>query len=302
MMYQMTIILFLFYTCLSQIIGKEPVSKLHLKSVNSIKQLNSSNEKRFDLSGMVMHKNAIYVIADKEWNNHIYKLDTSETTFSVQTIQDLRLKEKIDIEGIDILGDDFCFIDEWDNEIYSVLQWASDVKKIVIPWKENSINRSKWGNKGFEGLAVDNENDVLYLAKERQPRRIFKVDLKTKQISEPFAELINSEKNGDDIADMKYENNSLYILERGNGLVTKINVKTNEKNSLSFQHLVCKDGQRIYNNKHPEYGMAESLLLTKDEIWIGLDNNGDQVSEYGKSLGLKGNKPVILICERPKDF
>jgi hypothetical protein len=63
------------------------------------------------------------------------------------------------------------------------------------------------------------------------------------------------------------------------------------------------NGKRIFENEHPEYGMAEALLLTKNQIWIGLDNNGDPVSDFGKSLGLEQNSnTVILIFERPEGF
>jgi hypothetical protein len=49
--------------------------------------------------------------------------------------------------------------------------------------------------------------------------------------------------------------------------------------------------------------MAEAFILTPDEIWIGFDNNGDPVSEYGKSLGLKeGNETAIIIFKRPRGF
>ena len=84
--------------------------------------------------------------------------------------------------------------------------------------------------------------------------------------------------------------------------MTKIDVKSNQKYSVSFRHIVFKDGQRLFKNKNPEYGMAEALLLTENEIWIGLDNNGDNVSKYGKSIGLNGNKPAILIFKRPEGF
>ena len=50
-------------------------------------------------------------------------------------------------------------------------------------------------------------------------------------------------------------------------------------------------------------GMTEGFILRDNEIWIGTDNNGDQVSDYGKSVGLKaGNKTAIFVFKRPKGF
>lgn len=302
MRYQIILLLFVFFIYAKMLSQNDTIPKLELIENNPIKQLKTNEKKRFDLSGIVKHQGTILVIADKEWNNHIYKLDTAANAFSVSSVKEFSTNGKTDFEGIDVCENKFYLIEEWENDVYEVTFDSGKLDKLVIPWKKHRIDRINWGNKGFEGLAYDCENNILYLAKERQPRKIYKFDLKTKEITEPFASFINEEESGFDIADMKYENGFLYILERGLGLVTKINTQTNEKYSLSFQHLVFKDGQRLYKNDHPEYGMAEALLLTESEIWIGLDNNGNKISEYGKSLGLKDDKPVILIFKRPENF
>ena len=92
-------------------------------------------------------------------------------------------------------------------------------------------------------------------------------------------------------------------MERGLGQVTRIDTKSGEKSSVSFQSLVFKNGQRMFKNDNPQFGMAEALLLTNDEIWIGFDNNGDPVSDYGKTLGLiDGTNTVVIIFERPEGF
>lgn len=302
MIQQITLLLFLLNTFASTSQGNKSIEKLMLKSNHSIKQLKINSKERFDLSGIVKFKDAIYVIADKDWNNHIYKIDTSKFNFTVSSVKELCFNKGIDIEGIDLFGENFCFVEEGENDFYLVEPQSCKPKKVPIDWSKHGIDHLNWGNKGFEGVAVDNENKIVYFGKERQPRRIYKVDLASGEISQPFSALVDAEISGYDIADMKYENGFLYILERGLGLVTKINVKTNEKKSLSFQHLVFKNGQRLYKNGNVEYGMAEALLLTSDEIWIGIDNNGDKVTKYGESLGLKGNKPVIMIFKRPEGF
>jgi hypothetical protein len=265
------------------------------------KQLEKS-AKRFDLSGIVSYKNKVLVIADKEWNKHIYVADTSLTGFEIRVFQELCIEREIDIEGIEYCNNKFYLIDELNNQVYEAQSGSCQLKTLSIPWSSYGIDFSGWGNKGFEGIAIDCSNQVLYLAKEREERRIFSIDLKTMRISEPFTEQLKSG-GGHDIADLKYENNHLYLLERGLGLVTRIDIKTGEKKSVSFQHLVLKNGQRLYKNGNPQFGMAEALLLTPFEIWIGLDNNGDPVSDYGKSLGLNpGNNPVIIIFKRPPGF
>lgn len=288
---------------LVQLKTNQNIEKLELVKNNAVMQLFTNSDKRFDLSGIVQHDGAIYVVADKEWDNHLYKLNSEGHSFKVEAVQDLCINGKIDFEGIDKCGNTFYLIEEAKSDVYKFSLNDCKLNKINIAWEKAGVDYSDWGNKGFEGLAADCDNNILYLAKERQDRRIYKVDLNSGEISEPYKSLINSNEEGYDIADLKFENEALYILERGHGLVTKINLKTGQKRSVCYQHVVLNKNQRLYDNGNPKYGMAEALMLTDNQVWIGLDNNGDKVSEYGKSIGLKeGTDPVILIFERPEGF
>jgi len=281
----------------------QDVKDLELISNDAIKQLVPENDKRFDLSGIVEYKGNIYVIADKEWDNQVYRIDTTTTGFNVAETIELCIEGKIDFEGIDFCKDKFYIIDETRNDVYQGELNSCRLIKLSIPWERYNIDRTNWGNKGFEGIAWDCEDQLLFLAREREPRRIYQYDVRKNVITEPFAEIINSDKVGVDIADLKYENGALYVLERGQGLVTRIDIKTKEKRSVSFQHIVLSGNHRLYNNSNYVFGMAEALLLTKDQIWIGIDNNGDEVSDYGKTIGLKaGTQPAIMIFKRPIGF
>ena len=277
------------------------IKPLKLKE-NGIKQLEKKTKQRFDLSGICLFKDTIWVVADKKNNNFIYRVDTNLNSFRIYPDKKLCPKRKIDFEGIDVYKNKMFLINEWYDNVL-VVQNNCKLKDINIEWQRAGIDNKDWGNRGLEGIAFDEKNAFLYLAKEREPRRIFKIDLKTGTISEPFEKVLNNHTIGYDISDMKFENGYLYIMERSSGTIIRIDVKNNKTLSYSYQHIVYNKGQRLFSNNTPQYGMAEALLLTKDEIWIGLDNNGDPVSEYGKSLGLKeGNNTVILIFKRPEGF
>ncbi|MBN1251877.1 MAG: SdiA-regulated domain-containing protein [Bacteroidales bacterium] len=279
------------------------IYNLKLIKNNPYKQFKTLNDKRFDLSGITSNGKDIFIIADKEYNNKIYKIDTTTNNFRILSEIELCTTSKIDYEGIDFYNNHFYIIEEWENDIYKTEPTSCKLEKIDINWKSLNIDDSDWGNKGLEGIAIDCENDILYIAKERQPRRVFSINLKTNEISEPFKDIFYQNEEGYDISDMKFENKYLYILERSKALVTRLDIKTKETKSVSFNTIVYNNGKRIYANKSPQYGMGEALLLSKNQIWIGLDNNGDMVSEYGKSLGLEQNtKTVILIFERPDWF
>jgi hypothetical protein len=275
---------------------------LELADFKPIRQLNSEDNLQFDLSGMLLFENKVLAIADKDWNNHIYKIDTTGNSFLLSIFQELCTTGNIDIEGIEYYNNRFYLINEFGSDVYFAEKGKCTLSKLEIPWKTRNIDNSVWGNKGLEGIAIDGENSILYLAKEREERNIFRVNLKTLEISEPFVQQLN-DGGGHDISEMKFDNGYLYYLERGLGCISRINVNTGEKTSVSFHNLDFYNGQRIFKNDNPQFGMAEAFILTPDEIWIGFDNNGDPVSDYGKSLGLKeGNKTAIFLFKRPRGF
>ena len=46
-----------------------------------------------------------------------------------------------------------------------------------------------------------------------------------------------------------------------------------------------------------------TYVILEDEIWIGLDNNYLEASEYAqKTYGLYGANPAIIKFKRPKGF
>jgi hypothetical protein len=90
-------------------------------------------------------------------------------------------------------------------------------------------------------------------------------------------------------------------------MVTRFNLKTTEILRYSFLPYASneKHEQSLYKSEHPEFGVAEALLLTKNQIWIGMDNNQLKVNKknkWVKQFGLKGNAPAILIFKRPENF
>lgn len=279
-----------------------PVLKLQLIAIHGIKQLDSDSKEQFDLSGMLFYNGMILAVADKEWNRSIYRIHDKGKTFSYDPYTELCPGFSLDLEGIEFSENGFYLIDETTSDVYEVTGKSCEMHKLSIPWDRYNIDKSAWGNKGFEGIAYDGKNLLLYLAKEREPARIFCVDLKKMIISEPFTEFLSSVKETD-ISELKYEKGYLYMLERKEGLITRINIKTGDIISASFLDYEYKNGQRLYKNKNPQYGMAESFIFKDNEIWIGLDNNGNNVSEYGKSMGLnEGNKTAILVFKRPGGF
>lgn len=264
-----------------------------------IKQLEENYASRFDLSGIVKVSDKIFVVADKPYNNYIYEIKINDNDWSIENTIEIGLLDQVDIEAVDYCNRDFYFTNEHGNIIYE-MDSTHKIRVVKPYYKGKNIDIRNWKkNTGLESLAIDCENSIIYAAKERQARFIYAVDLKYNNIITKFN---IPETESSDFADMKYENSFIYLLERNGNYITKIDVKTEKVVAkVSYKNTCSSPEGKLYEPS--KYGMAEALLLTETEIWIGLDNNGLTVSENAaKKHGMKGSQPAILRFARPAGF
>jgi len=154
------------------------------------------------------------------------------------------------------------------------------------------------GNDGFEGMAIDCQNQMMYATKEMLPRFIITVDLKTNKILKKW----NIPRTDSlDYTDAKFENGYLYVLERTGMLVAKVDPKTEKViKKFSYKNMEKRPGYLFGPASH---NIGEALELTSDEIWIGFDSNGlKTTAESQKDLGLSGRDPLIMRFKRPANF
>ncbi len=284
----------LLFAC--QLIAQNRYAELQLID---IKQLKENYGSRFDLSGIVKVSDKTYVVADKPYNNYIYEIKLNDNDWSIENTIEIGLLDQVDIEAIDHCNGNFYFTNEHGNIIYEMN--ANQKIRIVKPYyKGKNIDIEHWKkNTGLESLAIDCENSIIYAAKERQARFIYTVDLKYNNIISKFN---IPETESSDFADMKYENGYIYLLERNGNYITKVDVKTEQVIAkVSYKNTCSSPEGKLYEPS--KYGMAEALLLTENEIWLGLDNNGLTVSENAaKKHSMKGSQPAILRFVRPVGF
>lgn len=285
-------LLLLFYSMI--VFGQlAPSKELELISMHTLE----AYPYRFDFSGLTRYYDDYLVVADKTWNQYAYKIKIDSLHWYLTDSIQLGLSNNSDLEGIDFCQESgLYFIDEKFNRAY--LMDASGKSHMIFN-KGQLRDGLKWGtNSGLEGVAVDCENNILYLAKERDPRFIVTFDLGEQMITDIF-DLPDSES---DISDLKFENGFLYMLERNANYVTKINVQTKQLIArVSYGETCSHADGKLYS--YSDYGLAEALLLNKDEIWIGLDNNGLPFSEHAlKTYGLRGNQPLLIKFKRPQGF
>lgn len=267
------------------------IPSFELKAIN---QLNTTEV--FDLSGITCwNTDSCFVVSDKQ--NIIYYLD--QATFTPSIHRNLNISNKLDLEAIDHCNQNFYLAFETGrNQVVRILE--TDYRVLISKQSE------KWKNKGIEAIALNCAENVLFFAKERQPAILFKADLNQKNpevYSIYTKELTQNSKN--DITDLKFssglDGNFLYILKRYERIVQRINLETGAIFARSFAEFTANaQGEHIlYKVKQKEryYGLAEALLITNTEIWVGLDNNGKVINPehpLTKLYKLKGSAPVFL--------
>lgn len=269
---------------------------LKLKSVHQLIMTDTLN---FDFSGIVQKDDSIFVVADKPWNTYIYSIAFNQDGWFVDAQRAITSTEKFDLEAIDFSDGNFYLANEYTGSVNLLVPGATEIQPIPINFDAHGLAPGTWKNAGWEGLAIDATKKTMYLTKERQPRFIIAVDMATWTIKEQF-DIPQTESN--DFSDAKFHKGHLYLLERNGNYVTKINPKTKKVLAkYHYRHIASHPKGKLYEPE--KYGMAEALLLTENEIWIGIDNNGLDVSDYAQqAYRLKAKAPAILKFERPKDF
>lgn len=286
------------------------------------------NRDKVEMSGLIKKGNDLLFIGDKLSNRSIYKIIFEKERFYYKdyiNLSDLSgykpyftkalllkhggriLKSPFDLEGLSFCGDDFYLVNEQVRHLLKVsknkfhqfkIDFETEFKKLKYPLEKIATNA------GFEGVAIDCKNEIAFIAQERSPRGIFKVDLKTQKVLDTF--LFNNEEGkygSNDFSDLHFENGFLYLLERNSHTITKYSVKENKiVASVSFGKLASMHLRDLYNTGE-SFGIAEGLTMSKERIYIGVDNNGKSLSKKGSdAYKIEGNFSSLIIYQRPKDF
>ncbi|MCQ2975664.1 MAG: SdiA-regulated domain-containing protein [Bacteroidales bacterium] len=287
---------------------KQNCPQLELLHANSIYMLAENDcpqsKKQFDISSFAMYEDRIIGVADKAWTTDVYYIDTvagGKFYISVAAKGNFADPDNLDLEAVDVINNKILVSSEIPNIIY-VQNTEGEFDTMDLDFTKIDSDLSTWGaaNCGLEGMTVDNDNGIIYFAKERDPRRLFSYDVRKEEFSTSFDDVVSPTESGD-ISDLQYIDGYIYYLDRANCLVVRIDVDTHEKTSYSFVKYSNNGRIHIYS---ADYGMAEALLITDNAIFIGMDNNYDTVSPYGEELGLThgSQAPSIFVFKRPDGF
>lgn len=238
-----------------------------------------------------------------------------EYKISAKAIADKKkLGEWLDLEGVS-----FCPKTGWflvNERLRDIIRVTVDDELMVLNWDQSTVPQLMQGgaNAGIEAIAVDCERNVIWVAKERNPRFIIGVNADTGKVIRTIA-LSGSDRSGqrvidyrsghglmdipDDIAGLAYDRDHLYVLERNTYEVAKYSLALGRVISRMSYYMAAS---KLYEQTEP-YGLAEGLWLDKEQIFIGFDHNGGLLSaSTSRESGVLGAYPVLLKFKRPTDF
>lgn len=282
-----------------------------------------------ELSGITVKNRFLYAIADKPLNHYIYKVNFNQIGLILSPFNDLKqkegflqyiasttvsregghiLKSPLDLEGIAYCDDIWYLVNEQARHILKVegpkiaplkIDFANYFEKMNIPFKDLDANA------GFEGLAIDCENNIFYVAQERSPRGIIVVNGSNMEVSDFFN--IPTERPeatvNEDFSDLFFDRGHLYILERNFYAITKINPKTKAViDRVHFEKLGKFNLKNLYKTGN-KFGIAEGLTMSEDTIYISVDNNQNTLTDEAKKhFDENSNHSAILFFQRPPGF
>jgi uncharacterized protein YjiK len=261
----------------------------------------SPDNKRFDLSGLVKVNSEIIGVADKPWNKFLYSITPGDSgnVDTTNILHALSYDFESDFEAIDYSDNSFYIADERHSMIYQLDIRTDQLTPITLSWPQE-VNIDDWGNAGIEAMAVDSEG-YIYIGKERDDPALFRASLSDGSV---VSLELNDFPDNFDVSDMKYENQHLYFLNRGNYQIIKWDIETKEiVNHFDYSFVLNAGGEKAYSGSR--YPMAEGLILTSEHIWIALDNNGDLYNKKNPWIEMSnfaGENPLLVCFNRPKGF
>jgi hypothetical protein len=292
-------------------------------------QESTFGERAYELSGIARWRNAMLIVADNNDDLAISEIRTHRNRFLIEPRLELanlrgfdafkldalnQAKARghdrwLDLEGIATCGDVIYLANERIRQVVRVENQM--VTGLAIDFSGFPQIMDGESNAGFEGIAVDCANQIMWLAKERDPRGIVAVDLKQSKAT-GFHLVPGSDRQGQrvmewrsgnglidvspDIGDLFFSDGHLYVLERNSYEIAKLDVQSY---AVVARVSFFQSAFGMYDTGEP-FGVAEALWMDSDTIWLGMDNNGSQLATRAtERFRVSGNPPGILKLRRP---
>lgn len=260
--------------------------------------------RRVDPSGLARVNGELMVVSDKEEYPDLYVLrpgDAQTVQMEVARAHPMGTAGH-DTEGLAACGTTLWAVVEQTPELVRMeAEGPPTVKEIDFSAVGAELpHPALWLNAGLEGVACAPDGR-LWVAKEREPRAIFRVDPLTATALEVWRDPADAERTVDGTAfwpswsGLHFDRGSLYALHRDGHRIVRMNADTGAVTGS----LPLDFDERVLYADAAAWGMAEGLWLDADTIWVVLDNNA-RLLRAGPRAGEPA--PLLLRYDRPPGF
>lgn len=257
-------------------------------------------------SGITVFDKRVLMVSDNDGDWVIYEIVPGEVNYRAREFINFRSgydrvkrdkREELDLEGLALYGNSFLIVDERDRKVFVLSR--SGLLKIIdndidLYSKRVGLRFSSHSNAGFEGISVDNQKGIFFIANEREPAIIFLLRMRReKLITIDHLNMEEMLRSYVDISDLLFYKGYLYAIHRRARTIIKID----PYNKLIRDSLFYGDATRGLYSDDESRGFVEGLYINKKSILLLLDSNGRKMSK--RKYGQNG---ALIIMKRPDGF
>ncbi len=235
----------------------------------------------FEPSGLTLWDGELFTVSDK--HNYIYRIVLGQNKAILEPFIHISNdgQGKYDFEGITHDDEYFYVVSE---RYFQVLKVSKDGSEKYVMSTDNEIENAgkkaglfQVNNAYLEGICML-DTKTLLLTAERQPRGILKAKIDGNGLHidsvYPFdySNYPSKEDRNFDFSGLSCDND-IFVIERNTDMVTQLkydNGHMKQHRAWSFEHIIYQPKNQYQDM---EYGHAEGLVVSGDEVFVILDNN-----------------------------
>lgn len=256
--------------------------------------LTHSLDQNYSISGAYGAGTHFFVVNDKDpviyqlgWSkdtqgqahsklNEFKRLDTMYGYYSyAKTIKGYK---KMDLEGVTSCtgnnGFVFYVVNEQNGDLLKIESNSSlkqDVlTKLDITYDDFPDFRYDEGNDGFMGVTMDCSKNRMFVAKQKNPNIFFEIDVRAKRVVNAH-DLSTGDETQDDISDLFFKDNQLYVLQKNKTSVLVVN-PYKPVSDPNFRIKNYDFSAMSQFTKRNEKGIAEGLVVQGNSMFLFMDS------------------------------
>lgn len=258
----------------------------------------------YEVSGSVVVDDQFYIVMDNQPTIYTLK-NQNENSIPTLHIDLTQLKgyseyaasHTINLEGITYCSGAFYLVNEKTNDVLKVAM--SELTALPI---DKSYLGSEYSKNGLEGIAVDCKHDMLFVASQSFPQKVVVYKLIDNRYVTTFDLSGGVENKINNISDLSFLNDQLFVLQKNRSSIMKIWVYGNkngpvlERLDYSKYAYIFDSNQYDANGNMINKDFAEGLVVKGNDYFLFYDQGkSGAVSQKGRNLGLNlDNRGVVL--------